>query len=108
MKNYRHGDMSLIGIDKIPNDAKKNNTKTIMQGSGGNNHSFDNGTFYISGSNDIFVIGYLKAKNTKLFHIDHGKEIQGKALREAVISDGCYEIRRQFEDTNEGMEPVID
>lgn len=107
MKNYRHGDMALIGIEKIPADAIKTTEKVLMIGSGGNSHCFDKGIFYKSSSYN-FVVGYLEAKNTKLLHPDHGEKINGQPLRVAKIDNGTYEVRKQFEDTHEGMKPVID
>jgi len=46
LKNIRHGDMALIGIDKLPNGLKQSKDKVLMVGSHGNNHSFDVGKFY--------------------------------------------------------------
>lgn len=76
-----------------------------MIGVTGNNHSFDNGVFYEKKDGD-FVIGYFEAKNTTLLHNDHG--IQKGHTREAKIEDGIYEVRRQVEQTIEGMKPVQD
>ena len=106
-KAYRHGDLALRLVDKLPGDAKKSRSKTLMQGSNNNSHTIDNGTLYLK-NDGAFVFGFLEAKNTMLYHIDHGKRIAGKKLREAKIPDGIYELRRQCEDTNEGMKPVLD
>ena len=106
--NYRHGDLALTKISKLPNNLKETKTKVIMNGSGGHDHSFEEGKIYFKKAND-FVFGYLEAtKNTKLFHLEHGKIIKGKKLREANITEGVYELRRQCEDTHEGMKQVID
>lgn len=107
LKNYRHGDMALIGIKQLPEDIKKSKSKVLMKGSGNNNHSFDNGKFYPHNKGE-FVFGYFVAENTTLFHKDHGKIVEGKRLRQAKIDKGIYELRRQNEDTHEGMKPVID
>lgn len=107
LNNYRHGDLALIGIKKLMENLKKSNSKVLMKGSGGNNHSFDNGKFYPC-EKDIFVFGYFVAENTTLFHIDHGKKVEGKRLRQAKIANGVYELRKQNEDTHEGMTPVVD
>jgi hypothetical protein len=102
----RHGDCLLAETNSIPENAKKTSSKVLMRGSGNHPHTFDKGTFYeISG--DDFIIGYLEAKDTTLFHIEHGEDV-GKKLREAKIADGIYEVRRQCEFTNEGMRPVED
>jgi len=106
MFNFRHGDLCGIQVNEIPASAKKTSSKTLMRGSGNHPHTFDKGTFYkISG--DDFIIGYLEAKDTTLFHIEHGEDV-GKKLREAKIEDGIYEVRRQCEFTNEGMRQVED
>lgn len=105
--NYRHGDLALIKIDKLPEGLKETKTKVIIKSSGGNAHTFDNGEIYFKKINE-FVFGYFVANNTKLFHIEHGKIIKGKKLREAKINNGIYELRNQCEDTNKGMKQVID
>jgi hypothetical protein len=110
MKNtrlpYRHGDCELYPVESIPESAKKVSSKTLMRGSGNHPHSFDKGTLYEFDGDD-FIIGYLDAKDTTLYHIEHG-ENDGKSPKEAKINDGIYEIRRQVADTNEGMKPVQD
>ena len=101
----RHGDCLLVEVKEIPK-ATKTAIKTLMVGSGNHPHTFDNGTFYqIDG--DDFILGYLKADNTTLFHAEHGEDVGG-SLREAKIPDGIYEVRKQVEYTNEGMKPVVD
>ena len=100
-KAYRHGDICLLKISKKPTGLKKSNTKTLLAvGSGGNPHTFDNGVFYPVKDKE-FVIGYLQAKNTKLFHSEHSP-------RGGKIEDGLYEVRRQQEFTHKGMVAVID
>jgi len=103
--NYRHGDIALIGIKNIPDKLKESKTKVLHDGKS-HTHSFDEGTFYKK--SDGFIIGYFRAKNTTLFHPEHGKIVKGKSLKEAKIKDGCYEVRVQQEITHEGMKPVID
>jgi len=106
MTNYRHGDLALIGIGKLPDKLEVSKSNVLMEGKS-NTHTFDNGKFYpkITGQ---FIIGYLEAtSNTHLFHAEHGKEIVGK-LKKAKIQKGFYELRRQVEDTHEGMKPVVD
>ena len=106
-RNYRHGDLALIGIDKLPEGLKKSSSKVLMTGSGGNDHSFDNGEFYPH-QEQPNIIGYFVANNTTLFHAEHGKVVKGKKLRKAKIQDGNYQLRGQIEDTHSGMKPVID
>jgi len=105
--NYRHGDMALIGVKEVPNGLKKSDSKILMIGSGGNGHSFNNGEFYPH-KKDNFVFGYLVAKDTSLFHKEHGKTVKGQELRVSKIKDGIYELRNQFEHTNAGMKKVVD
>ncbi|MFA5340269.1 MAG: hypothetical protein WC332_00690 [Clostridia bacterium] len=107
MKKYRHGDLALIGIEKLPEVIKISKSKVLMNGSGGHDHTFDHGEFYPQ--QDGLVIGYLVANNrTRLYHPEHGEKIKGKELREAKIAEGIYELLRQIEDTHDGMKPVID
>ena len=104
--NYRHGDLALIGIKTLPKGLHKSDSRVLMVGSGGHAHSFDKGEF--SPANNGVVIGYLVTNNTTLYHPEHGTVIKGNNLREAPIADGVYELRRQFEDTHDGMKPVVD
>ncbi|MDE2015898.1 MAG: hypothetical protein KGI72_05245 [Patescibacteria group bacterium] len=107
LKNYRHGDLVLIGIEKLPEGLTEATTKELIRGSGGNPHTIDRGEIYFKEVNE-FVFGYLVAKDTTLRHREHGKKISGKELLEAKINDGVYELRRQVEKTHEGMAPVQD
>lgn len=107
LKNYRHGDLCLIGVDKLPEGLKKSDKKVLMTGSNGNDHAFDNGEFYPKRENN-FIFGYFVAKNTTLHHPDHGKVIKGKKVRDAKIADQIYQLRNQVEDTHAGMVQVAD
>ena len=101
LKNYRHGDLALIGIEKLPEGLKPSKTNLLVTvSSGGEPHTFKGGTFY-SKRNDDFIIGYLEAKSTKLYHKKHSPT-------GVLISNGMYEVRRQVEFTQEGMRQVID
>ena len=106
-KVYRHGDLALIQVDKLPKGLVKSESQILMTGSGGHHHTFNHGEFYPY--QDGLVVGFLVANNrTRLFHPEHGKVIKGKDLREAKIVAGIYELRRQQEDTHDGMKPVVD
>jgi len=106
--NYRHGDLALIRIDKLPKELIVSKENVLLIGSGGNPHTFTGGKFYPS-QGDNFVIGYFVAeKKCVLYHTEHGKAIKGKKLLEAKIAEGTYELRRQCEDTNSGMKKVED
>jgi hypothetical protein len=101
MKNIRHGDIAFVEIEKLPKGLKSVKTNKIMEGgSGGNSHTFKGGIFYpkVDGSN---IIGFFKAKDTKLYHIEHSPE-------GCKLENGVYEVRRQVEYTHEGMKQVID
>jgi fructoselysine-6-P-deglycase FrlB-like protein len=103
--SYRHGDLALISVKKLPKNLKETKTKVLMTGSGGNDHAITQGKVYLKNEGD-FVFGYLVAKDTVLLHPEHGK---GKGiLKIAKIGDGIYELRKQNEDTNEGLKEVID
>jgi hypothetical protein len=107
MKNFRHGDLALIGIEKLPEGLKASDSRVIMKGSGGNDHSFQKGVFYPKAKGQ--VIGYLEAKaGCTLFHMDHGKKVTGQTLRKVSLPIGFYELRCQIEDTHQGMKRVID
>lgn len=106
--NFRHGDLALIGVNKLPDGLEAAKSNVLMTGSGGNDHVVKNGAVYpVNGK--PFVIGYLVANGgAKLLHPDHGKAIKGNGLRSVSIPEGIYELRRQNEDTHTGMKPVID
>lgn len=105
METIRHGDMLCGKVKTKKKGSKLTESKVLMTGSGGNDHSFDNGKFYKLEGDD-FIVGYLKAKNTKLYHPEHGNG-KGK-LKWAKLPDGVWEIRRQVEYTQEGMRQVED
>ena len=101
-KAYRHGEILLLKVLKLPKGLELSKSKTIMTGSHGNNHDIDNGKLYFK-NEGTFVFGYLVAKDTNLLHPEH-KDETGKAK----IKDGIYELRRQSEYTPNGLIPVID
>lgn len=102
VKVYRHGEVLLAKIAKLPKGLKASKEKVFMVGSHDNNHAIDNGTLYFK-QEGTFIFGYLKAKNTSLLHPEH-KDKNGKAK----IEDGLYELRKQQEHTPQGLVPVID
>ena len=107
MHNLRHGDLAFIQVKEFPEGLKASPSKTLMKGSNNNDHAYDRGTFYPKTENS-FVIGYFVAKNTTLLHVEHGKVVKGQQMRETRIPDGVYQLRRQNEDTHEGMRAVLD
>lgn len=106
-KMYRHGEIGLKPINKLPSGLTKSNSKIIVTGSHGNSHSIDNGTLYFRQVND-YVFGYLVAEKTKLLHAEHGVVVSENQPAEAEIPDGIYELYKQQEFINNEMRPVID
>lgn len=102
-KAYRHGEIALVEIDKLPKGLTVSKTKIFMTGSHGNDHSIDKGTLYLLEKPDGFVFGYLEAKGTSLYHPEH-KDKSGKAK----IGDGIYKLIKQQEHTPDGLVPVVD
>jgi len=107
--NIRHGDLALIGIEELPEGLKVSDSKVLMTGSGGNDHTFDHGKLYVPSEQHPFVVGYFKAvKNTHLLHPDHGTKVKGRTLRSLSVPPGFYELRQQHEDTYDGKKKVVD
>ena len=111
MKNnqcYRQGDLCFLKVATLPTDLEVSKTDILLQnGSGGNPHTFRGGEFYpkIEGQ---FVIGFLKAKKgCKLLHIEHGDEDE-RVIRAGELPVGFYEVRRQSEETINGLKRDID
>lgn len=98
MKAYRHGEILLLKIDKMPENAKELETKIFATGSSNNNHSVMTGKLFKK-ENEL----YLEAKDTSLLHPEHSPNIG-----DAKIEDGFYQIITQVEYTPDGLKPVID
>lgn len=104
-KAFRHGEIAFLTIEQLPKGLKQTKTKVIIQGSHGNPHSFDNGKLYLR-NEESHTLGYFVAKDTTLFHPDHGS---GKgALKKARLPNGVYQILQQHEVTPKGLIPVVD
>jgi len=100
-KAIRQGDVCLILTDKLPLKLKASATNVLLSvGSGGNPHTFKGGKFYPKIKGD-FIIGYLEAQGTKIYHKEH-------SAKGEKIDDGIYEVRRQVEWTHEGLRPIVD
>jgi hypothetical protein len=99
---YRHGEIKFVE-SKIPT-LEESKTDTIIKGSNNNPHTFKGGKLYLK-SDGEYIIGYLKAKDTTLYHVEHGK---GKGLKEAKLPDEDYVIRRAMEKVNKELKQVID
>ena len=97
-KAVRQGDLGLIKIPKLPDGLSGIKTKILVSGSHGHHHSIDQGKVYFK-KVDIFVFGYLVAKNTTIDHEEHGK---------LLLTNGVYELRKQSEWINSELKQVID
>ncbi len=100
-KCIRHGEICFKKMSKLPKDLVESTTKEIVKGSHGNSHTFDNGKLYFKKVDD-YVFGYFVAKNTTLFHAEHGRDGKAKLL------NGIYELRKQNEWINSELRQVID
>jgi hypothetical protein len=105
-KAYRHGEIALVKIDKLPEEIRPSDSEILMKGSHGHDHSFKGGIFYPFQKGE-FVFGYLVANGTVLFHPEHGEGGENK-LKEAKLPDGIYELRKQHEHTPDGLKQIID
>ncbi|MFH1226830.1 MAG: hypothetical protein V1701_02865 [Planctomycetota bacterium] len=118
-KLIRHGDMCLEEIDRLPEGLEKSGSEILMTGSGGNHHTYQNGEFYPK-QVDAFVFGYFKSgEGCKLYHEGHGdkkpdgsfliEKVNGRELMATIIpANKIFALRKQQEDTHEGMRPVAD
>lgn len=101
-KIFRHGDVGFVKVKELPKGLTASKSNSILEGgSGGNTHSFKGGAFYPKKEGE-HIIGYFKAKDSRLFHAEHSPK------GEAELPNGIYEVRRQVEFTHEGMRQVID
>ena len=105
IKAFRHGEIALLPIKKLPKGLKESKYKTLILGSHGNSHSIDNGKIYFVKENE-FVFGYLVAKNTNLLHEEHGEG--NGAIKKAKLPDGIYQLIKQQEFTPSGLIPIVD
>ena len=97
---YRHGEIIFEIINKLPENLKKEKTKTILTGSNNNPHTYDNGFLYFQ-NKDAFVFGYFEAKNTKLYHCEHSP-------KGVSLPDNVYCLRHQVEVVNKELKVIID
>ena len=126
---YRHGEIGLSPIKKLPESLSVSESKTIMQGSHDNSHCIDKGQIYFKDV-DTYTFGYLSAKDTKLKHYEHGNTcsvcgfdklgnanvcpscntdfVRDKKFRLTTLPNGVYELRKQNEIINSQLKPVID
>ena len=101
-KVFRHGEICLKKVSKLPKSLKISNSNVIMKGSHSNSHTIDNGKLYFVKESE-FVFGYLVAKNTSLLHPEHSPKVG-----QAKLPNGIYQLIKQNEYTPNGLIPVID
>lgn len=102
-KAYRHGEIAFLKISKLPKGLIRSKTDIIVSGSHGNNHTFKGGKLYLLPELKDYTLGYFQAKNSILYHPEHGDK-----NGEANLPNGSYEIRKQQEYTPSGLVPIID
>lgn len=106
IKVSRHGEIAFELIESLPSGLERSESKEFLKGSHGHPHLFDKGEFYPKVENE-YIFGYFVAKNTKLFHEEHGDKRIGN-LNEAKLPDGIYRLRRAVEIINDELKQVID
>jgi hypothetical protein len=99
-KIYRHGEIAFLKIDKLPKSLVESKTNIIVSGSHGNAHTFRGGKLYLKKEGE-YIIGYLKAQGTLLYHNEHSP-------KGVNIPNGNYEVRKQQEFINGELKQVID
>lgn len=107
MKAIRHGDLLLVETEKLPSGLTVTDTDIIMHGSNGNAHKAVDCKLYLHNEGQ-FIIGHLvTGEKACLLHKEHGKG-KGEFKKAPLPANKIYELRRQVEDTHDGMKPVID
>lgn len=104
-KAYRHGEIMLEVIEKLPEWLEKVNQKEFLKWSHWNSHSFDNWELYLKKEDD-YIFWYFIAKNTILLHTEHWE--WNDTIKKAKILDWIYRLRRQVEYVNWELKQVID
>jgi hypothetical protein len=97
---HRHGEVCFIKIEKLPKGLIETKTNVFAKGNTGNSHTFKGGKIYLKNEGQ-YIIGYFKAKDTKLYHTEHSPN-------GVELPDGTYEIRKQSEFINGELRQVID
>ena len=106
-KLYRHGEIVFEVIDKVPDNLTATKTNILFaKGNTGNSHTFKGGNIYLKNENE-YVFGYFEAKNTTLYHKEHGDKKVGE-LKSAKLPNGNYKLRRQVEWINGELRQVVD
>jgi hypothetical protein len=103
---YRHGEIAFKVIGKLPEGLTKSKNKEFLKGSHGHPHTYNKGEFYPKVESEN-IFGYFVAKNTTLFHLEHGDKKDGE-LMSAKLPDGIYRLRRGVEVVNKALKQIID
>lgn len=102
MKNYRQGDVMMLGVAEIPPDAKqvKRDGRIVLAvgTSKGQAHAIEDAHVELFDRNGTMYLRIAK-KEAKLVHDEH---------RVLKIAPGLYEVRRQLEHTPEAARVVFD
>lgn len=105
-KIYRHGEIAFEVIKTLPRELKVEKTNIITKGNTNNSHMFKGGNFYPK-NEDNYIFGYFEAKNTTLYHKEHGDKKNGE-LKSTKLPNGNYKLRRQVEFINGELRQIID
>ncbi len=101
-ENYRHGDVILKRVEKIPSGATKLETKgnlVLAEGENtGHSHKFPSGVGHLFKYDNRLYLE-ITSKQAKINHEEHGP---GK------VAPGCYEVLIQNEWQEDGWTKVID
>ena len=101
-KVYRHGEIAIIPMKKLPVGIEVSSSKVFATGQHGHNHSIDNGKLYFKKDGE-YIFGYLVADNTSLLHEEHSPR-----PGDAKLPDGIYELRNSKEFINGEFKQIVD
>jgi hypothetical protein len=88
MTYFRHGDVYIIAVKKIPKDAKATKETILEEGElTGHAHRLSSGKFTISRSKD----------GVKFLHVEEETKVTHEEHHTRLIPPGDYEIRRARE-----------
>lgn len=98
MKQYRHGDLLIEQINKLPKELKKQKTNTLLEGiATGHAHRAEGGDVYSDKDGNIFI----KVNDTAILTHDEHSDVE--------LENGYYKVIRQQEyDIYEGVRNVED
>jgi hypothetical protein len=108
MKSFKNcaaqGDVLFRRIDKLPDDATPQPSKTVAHSETGHHHSFDADASVFLYTTADQMLSYLEVKQPAA--LKHRRDFD---THEEILFDvGTYEIRRQREWAPEGWRKVVD